>query len=92
MKGVSFLVARISSRKTVKGDTMKTQGWKAPECSSGKASYRTAGDARRALRAILIGQLQAVAPTATPPKREYRCPECHVWHLTKSEDRSMQHA
>lgn len=63
-------------------------GWKPPKCSSDKQSYRTGGEARRALHVIEVGQAQAVARTKTPPVAEYKCRECGAWHLTKQRRRS----
>lgn len=60
----------------------KARGWVAPRCASGKVSFRTQGDARRALARIAVDNAQAVAPGAWAPRSAYRC-ECGAWHPTK---------
>ena len=55
--------------------------WKPPRCKSGKAAFRTEGEARRALHRIEVTNAQAVVAGTTQPQRAYRC-KCGAWHLT----------
>lgn len=52
-------------------------------CRSGKATFRSQGDALRALRRIAIDNAQAVAPLPEQPEFAYACRHCDGWHLTK---------
>jgi hypothetical protein len=60
--------------------------WRKPQCKSGKAAFRTQGEARRAIDRIVKDNAQAVAPTEHAPHRAYKC-DCGAWHLTKSPER-----
>lgn len=65
--------------------------WRKPPCRSGKAAYRSRGDANRAITTIVAGNAQAVAPLPFTPQRAYRCP-CGAWHLTTQEQRTERKA
>jgi hypothetical protein len=62
------------------------KSWKPPKCESGKALFRSQGEALRALVAIEKDNAQAVAPLSFQPHRAYHC-DCGAWHLTKQKVR-----
>lgn len=64
--------------------------WRKPPCRTGKAAYRTRGDANRAITTIVAGNAQAVAPLPEEPIRAFRC-ACGAWHLSSREYRPPMH-
>jgi hypothetical protein len=61
--------------------------WRKPKCNSGKAAWRTRGEADRALERIRNENAQAVAPLEIPLQRSYKC-RCGAWHLTSQDQRT----